>query len=94
MRVPYSIIFGFIAASRAWPTPFPDGNLNTDFAPGSNLKRNPSEVISQLQQLIEKTCHNACLELFPDEGANHEACMSICHHKQSDSDNTSPGSGM
>ncbi|KAI1473427.1 hypothetical protein F4774DRAFT_404536 [Daldinia eschscholtzii] len=94
MRVPYSIIFGLIAASRALPTPFPGENPNADFAPAPNSRMNPSEAVSQLQQLIEKTCHNACMELFPDEGPNHERCMNICHHKQSHSNNASPDSGM
>ncbi|KAI1806341.1 hypothetical protein F4811DRAFT_511804 [Daldinia bambusicola] len=94
MRVPYSIIFGLIATSRALPTPFPDGNSNADFALGPISRLNPSEVINQLQQLIENTCHNACMQLFPNEGPSHESCMNICHHKQSNPDNTSPDSGM
>ncbi|CAJ2500149.1 Uu.00g030020.m01.CDS01 [Anthostomella pinea] len=67
--------------STGYPTPTPAGGKKAHL--DSSTKQ---DVLNQAQDLFEQTCHNICLQKFPQAGPKQDYCMKICHHKHPNSD--------
>ncbi|KAI1375482.1 hypothetical protein F4677DRAFT_422991 [Hypoxylon crocopeplum] len=87
MHTSYSIILALIAVSTAQPVPLPSNSV-------SNSQVDPSKVLDQIEHLFEQTCHNTCLQLFPEESPDQDYCMDICHHRHPDSSHNSTDLSM
>lgn len=77
MHASYSIIFTLLAVGTAQPTTTPI-NVRADVAAESIPQMDPSAILGEMLDLFEKTCHNTCMQIFPDEGPRQENCMTIC----------------
>ena len=47
---------------------------------GGKFKTHQStkDILEYIQGIFEKTCHNLCLQKFPEAGTEQDLCMSIC----------------
>ncbi|KAI1638718.1 hypothetical protein F4809DRAFT_598694 [Biscogniauxia mediterranea] len=80
MIVPIIYALSFLAtATVALPIKQPRGGITVDLS--TDLDIDPHDIISSAQELFEQKCHNLCMEIFPDEGPEHDTCMGICHNK-------------
>ncbi|KAI4870160.1 hypothetical protein F4820DRAFT_286483 [Hypoxylon rubiginosum] len=78
MHASYSLIFTLLAVSTARPTIPPNINARADLASESNPKMDPSNILGEILDLFEETCHNTCMQIYPQEGPKQENCMTIC----------------
>ncbi|KAH9903768.1 hypothetical protein F4778DRAFT_781151 [Xylariomycetidae sp. FL2044] len=99
MRGTYGLLVALAAAATALPAhgKFGGGNIKADTKGngtitaddnkmGHDLGVDPKEVLAQIQDLFEQTCHKVCLMKFPEAGPKQDFCMRICHHNHPDSD--------
>ncbi|KAI1138307.1 hypothetical protein F5Y05DRAFT_385760 [Hypoxylon sp. FL0543] len=78
MHASHSILLGLIALGAALPAPVPNYDIKMEVRSDPDPSIDWKNVLDQIEQAFETTCHNTCMKLFPEEGNNQDYCMEIC----------------